>query len=142
MTCVTLARRKVDRIRLAALSIDNSGLIAYLHEAIYASAPSRIGRRIFAITQYNRRFTLKDRAMRTLKIGLAAFLLCLSGRLPADANTEFATLLEEHWEWTLASAPVLAAQLGDVLDKKRMGSLGERRNELLSTSAQERAARR
>lgn len=31
----------------------------------------------------------------------------------ADATTDFATLLSEHWEWTLATAPVMASTMGD-----------------------------
>ena len=55
----------------------------------------------------------KDSTMKILKIGLAALLLTASTATIADATTDFATLLEEHWEWRLASSPVMASSLGD-----------------------------
>jgi len=51
--------------------------------------------------------------MTSLKIGLTALLLTASTATIADAATDFAALLDEHWEWTLASDPVQASRLGD-----------------------------
>ncbi len=51
--------------------------------------------------------------MTTLKISLAACLICISAVSFADATSDFATLLDEHWEWRLASSPVQASMLGD-----------------------------
>ncbi|MBT8086599.1 MAG: DUF885 domain-containing protein [Gammaproteobacteria bacterium] len=48
-----------------------------------------------------------------LKIGFAALLLSLSAAAYCDASSDFETLLEEHWEWTLTNNPVFASQLGD-----------------------------
>jgi uncharacterized protein (DUF885 family) len=31
----------------------------------------------------------------------------------ADSSTQFATLLDEHWEWRMANSPVMASRLGD-----------------------------
>ena len=51
--------------------------------------------------------------MKTLKTGLAALLLTASTAIIADATTDFAALLDEHWEWTLVSDPLQASRLGD-----------------------------
>jgi len=51
--------------------------------------------------------------MTSLKIGLAALLLTASTATIADAATDFAALLDEHWEWTLVSDPLQASRLGD-----------------------------
>ncbi len=51
--------------------------------------------------------------MTTLKIGLATLLLSLSAVAWADATSDFAALLEEHWEWTLRNSPTFASSLGD-----------------------------
>ena len=51
--------------------------------------------------------------MKTLKIGLAALFLSLSVAVQADATSDFAALLEEHWEWTLRNSPTFASSLGD-----------------------------
>jgi uncharacterized protein (DUF885 family) len=44
-------------------------------------------------------------------------LLCLSMSMAntafADATSDFQTLLDEHWEWTLVNSPVLASTMGD-----------------------------
>ena len=39
--------------------------------------------------------------------------LALAGTAVADATADFRTLLDEHWEWTLANTPLLASSLGD-----------------------------
>lgn len=52
--------------------------------------------------------------MKTLKIVVAALLLSQSAATIADATTDFATLLEEHWEWTLQTYPRFASSLGDL----------------------------
>ena len=49
------------------------------------------------------------------KIGIACLCLwfaCGSAAL-ADATTDFKTLLDEHWEWTLRNSPVMASMMGD-----------------------------
>jgi prolyl oligopeptidase len=51
--------------------------------------------------------------MRTPNIALAALLLTASAATIADATSDFELLLDEHWEWGLASSPVFASTLGD-----------------------------
>ncbi len=51
--------------------------------------------------------------MKTLTIALATLLLSLSAVTRADATSDFAALLEEHWEWTLRNSPAFASSLGD-----------------------------
>jgi len=36
-----------------------------------------------------------------------------SGAAMADATEDFATLLDEHWEWQMSTSPVFASMLGD-----------------------------
>ena len=51
--------------------------------------------------------------MNSLRIAAATVLLVVSATGRADMTSDFRALLEEHWEWTLASSPVLASRLGD-----------------------------
>jgi len=51
--------------------------------------------------------------MTTSKYLLASLLLLSSAASFADANGDFATLLDEHWEWRMANSPVMASRLGD-----------------------------
>ncbi len=51
--------------------------------------------------------------MTTPRISLAACLICLSAVSFADATSDFGALLDEHWEWRLASSPLQASMLGD-----------------------------
>lgn len=51
--------------------------------------------------------------MTTPRIWLAIWLICASAASFADTTTDFATLLDEHWEWHLASSPLQASMLGD-----------------------------
>jgi prolyl oligopeptidase len=51
--------------------------------------------------------------MKSLRIALAALLLLLSATSHADAAGDFKALLDEHWEWTLRTSPILASSLGD-----------------------------
>jgi len=44
---------------------------------------------------------------------LALLLLCVSSASFADATEDFAKLLDDHWQWRMASSPVMAAMLGD-----------------------------
>ena len=44
---------------------------------------------------------------------LAALLFFTSSASFADTTSEFATLLDEHWEWRMATSPVMASMLGD-----------------------------
>ncbi len=46
-------------------------------------------------------------------LGLALVLFAASTAAHADAATEFSTLLEEHWKWTLDNSPVMASTMGD-----------------------------
>ena len=50
--------------------------------------------------------------MTKIRIFLASILLIISGTALADATADFNTLLDEHWEWTLANSPVLASTHG------------------------------
>ena len=51
--------------------------------------------------------------MKTPKILLTALLVISSGAAMADASDDFATLLDEHWEWRMNTSPVFASMLGD-----------------------------
>ncbi len=51
--------------------------------------------------------------MKTPGTLLAALLVMTSGAAMADAAEEFATLLDEHWEWQMSTSPVWASMLGD-----------------------------
>ncbi len=44
---------------------------------------------------------------------LAALLIFASSASFADATSDFTTLLDEHWEWRMATSPVMASVLGD-----------------------------
>ena len=46
-------------------------------------------------------------------LGLLLLLPFVFDSAVADATTDFEMLLDEHWEWTLASAPVMASTMGD-----------------------------
>ena len=47
------------------------------------------------------------------KITFVLLWLAVAGNAAADAGAEFQTLLDEHWEWTLANTPMMASALGD-----------------------------
>ena len=51
--------------------------------------------------------------MKTSRFALASLLLLASSASFADASGDFATLLDEHWEWQMAASPVMASRLGD-----------------------------
>ena len=51
--------------------------------------------------------------MKTLKMCLTALTIIGSGAAFADASTDFATLLDEHWEAHLANDPINASINGD-----------------------------
>jgi prolyl oligopeptidase len=51
--------------------------------------------------------------MKTTGIAFTLVLLGLAGFARADATTEFKALLDEHWEWSLKNAPVMASSMGD-----------------------------
>ncbi len=51
--------------------------------------------------------------MKTSRIACTLLLLALTGSALADATSDFQTLLDEHWEWTLANSPVMASMMGD-----------------------------
>jgi len=51
--------------------------------------------------------------MKTPRILLASLLLLASSASYADAGSDFAALLDEHWEWRMATSPVMASRLGD-----------------------------
>ena len=63
--------------------------------------------------------------MTTARLILAALLTLGPGTTLADASSDFATLLDEHWEWYLASDPVAASRIGDrrFNDRWQNGSL-------------------
>ena len=51
--------------------------------------------------------------MKTPRILLTALLVFTAGAALADATEDFATLLDEHWEWRMTTSPVFASMLGD-----------------------------
>jgi len=51
--------------------------------------------------------------MTKIRIIATWLLLTVASTALADAKTDFGTLLDEHWEWTLASSPVMASTMGD-----------------------------
>ncbi|NQV86585.1 MAG: DUF885 domain-containing protein [Woeseiaceae bacterium] len=51
--------------------------------------------------------------MKILRIGLTVLAIIGSGAALADASTDFATLLDEHWEAHLANDPVNSSMNGD-----------------------------
>ena len=51
--------------------------------------------------------------MKTTGIAFTLWLLAATGIAHADATTDFQTLLDEHWEWRLQSAPLMASMMGD-----------------------------
>ena len=44
---------------------------------------------------------------------LASLFFFVSSASFADATSDFTSLLDEHWEWRMASSPVMASMLGD-----------------------------
>ncbi|MGI9235166.1 MAG: DUF885 domain-containing protein [Woeseiaceae bacterium] len=51
--------------------------------------------------------------MTRLNTALATLLLVTSAPVFADAAADFSALLDEHWEWRLTNAPVMASMIGD-----------------------------
>ena len=51
--------------------------------------------------------------MKLLKVAFVFWSLAAAGTAIADATTDFNTLLDEHWEWTLTNSPVMASRMGD-----------------------------
>jgi len=51
--------------------------------------------------------------MKTSRILLASMVLLASSASLADASSEFSALLDDHWEWQMATSPVMASMLGD-----------------------------
>jgi len=51
--------------------------------------------------------------MTTPKLLLVSLFLLASSASFADASGDFATLLDDHWEWQMATSPVMASMLGD-----------------------------
>ena len=51
--------------------------------------------------------------MKTTGIAFTLWLLAATGIAHADATSDFQTLLDEHWEWRLQSAPLMASMMGD-----------------------------
>ena len=51
--------------------------------------------------------------MKTPVKALASLLIFASSASFADATSDFTTLLDEHWEWRMATSPVMASTLGD-----------------------------
>ena len=51
--------------------------------------------------------------MKTLRITYAVLALTVPATGLADASSDFQALLDEYWEWTLASNPIMASMLGD-----------------------------
>jgi prolyl oligopeptidase len=51
--------------------------------------------------------------MKKTGITFTFLLLLLTGPALADATSDFNTLLDEHWQWTLKNSPVMASIMGD-----------------------------
>jgi uncharacterized protein (DUF885 family) len=51
--------------------------------------------------------------MKLTRIALLLLSFSCGGAANADATSNFQTLLDEHWEWTLANSPVMASMMGD-----------------------------
>jgi uncharacterized protein (DUF885 family) len=51
--------------------------------------------------------------MKYPRLLLASLLVLASSASFADANGDFATLLDEHWEWQMSTSPVWASSMGD-----------------------------
>jgi prolyl oligopeptidase len=51
--------------------------------------------------------------MKLIKVAFVFWSLAAAGTAIADATTDFNTLLDEHWEWTLTNSPVMASRMGD-----------------------------
>jgi prolyl oligopeptidase len=51
--------------------------------------------------------------MKRTGIAFTLALLGMAGFARADASAEFQALLDEHWEWSLKNAPVMASSMGD-----------------------------
>ena len=51
--------------------------------------------------------------MKKTVIAFSILWLMLSGTALADAGSDFRTLLDEHWQWTLKNSPVMASMMGD-----------------------------
>jgi uncharacterized protein (DUF885 family) len=51
--------------------------------------------------------------MAILRLLLASLFMLSCSVSIADSSTQFATLLDEHWEWRMANSPVMASRLGD-----------------------------
>ncbi len=51
--------------------------------------------------------------MRNTRMSFFALIIIFPLGSLAGPTEDFATLLDEHWEWTLASNPTMASSLGD-----------------------------
>ena len=51
--------------------------------------------------------------MKTTGIAFTLWLLAATGIAHADATDDFQALLDEHWEWRLQTAPLMASMMGD-----------------------------
>ena len=51
--------------------------------------------------------------MKKIRILLLCLSASLAGTALADATSDFQSLLDEHWEWTLKNSPVMASAMGD-----------------------------
>ena len=51
--------------------------------------------------------------MKYPRLLLASLLVLASSAALADASGDFATLLDEHWEWQMSTSPVQASSMGD-----------------------------
>jgi len=62
--------------------------------------------------------------MTTPRILLVLIALFTSSASLADASAEFSTLLSDHWEWRMATSPVMASSLGDRRFNDQWGDRG------------------
>ena len=57
--------------------------------------------------------TYQGVGMKTTGIAFTLWLLAATGIAHADATGDFQALLDEHWEWRLQNAPIMASMMGD-----------------------------
>jgi uncharacterized protein (DUF885 family) len=75
--------------------------------------------------------------MKTSRILLACMVLLASSASLADASGEFSVLLDDHWEWQMATSPVMASMLGDRRFNDQWGDGSLKGNEKQNQDTQE-----
>ena len=75
--------------------------------------------------------------MKTSRILLACMVLLASSASLADASSELSVLLDDHWEWQMATSPVMASMLGDRRFNDQWGDGSLKGNEKQNQDTQE-----